>query len=644
MCGIAGLVRPRQQMDVNANQAVARSMADRLQHRGPDGQGTWGQDNVALAHRRLSIVDLSQAGQQPMISQDGRWVITYNGEIYNAREIRSGLQFRRWRGNSDTEVLLEAIAESGMAATVDQLVGMFAFAAFDTIKRELWLCRDRLGIKPLYYGWAQGTFAFASDLHALRACHEQLTINPAAVATFLRHSFIPGPCSIFNEVKKLVPGTLLRIETSKGPEQESIPSAYWKIRDHVEIDAGINEDRAQSQLHALLRQSVKDRLIADVPLGGFLSGGYDSSLICALMQEQSNNPVNTFTIGFDDPRYNEAEHAKNVAAHLGTHHTELYVDEQDMLASVARLPQLCDEPFADPSILPTFLVSQLASKDVTVVLSGDGGDELFWGYPRYAVADKLWNKIKRVPGPLRSTFSDLLVHPLTQTMSRRIPGGALGGREAPLSQKLRTAAELLGNDGHRMLYEGLMSHWRPPAEACIEAKELLTPYNDAAHWTLTLPSTQRMALQDTLAYLPDDILTKVDRASMAVSLEARVPLLDHRVVEFVSHLPGHLRQRPNRPKYLLKKILNQYVPTGLTDRPKMGFGAPLETWLRGPLREWANHLLDPRRIAEEGLLNPEPVSRLWQDHMTGKANNAARLWDVMMLEAWLEQAGTSYNG
>lgn len=636
MCGLAGLVQSQRQSHADANLKLVRAMADRLHHRGPDGQGAWSEANVALAHRRLSVVDLSEAGHQPMKSHDGRWVLAFNGEIYNARSLGESLRFSAWRGSSDTEVLVEAIAEQGVKAAVDRLVGMFAFAVFDTVKQELWLARDRLGIKPLYYGWAENAFVFASELHALRPCSNQLTINRAAVATFLRHSFIPGPASIFNEIKKLLPGNLLCLDTNAAVNTAPELHSFWSLNDYVEMNDDLDERTAQTQLHELLRQSVKDRLIADVPLGGFLSGGIDSSLVCALMQEQSSQPVQTFTIGFDDPRYNEAQHAKDVAQHLGTRHTELYIDQQDMLAAVEKLPSLCDEPFADSSLLPTYLVSRMARREVTVALSGDGGDELFWGYNRYRTAEQFWRRIRWVPPLLRGAASRLFVHPATQTLTRNVPGGALGGRKGPLSQKLRTAGELLSADGHRAFYESLMSHWRSPDEVCIDSTELVTPYNDRRHWTQSFPELQRMALQDTLCYLPDDILTKVDRASMAVSLEARVPLLDHRVVEFVSGLPGHLRSRPDEPKFLLKRILNEYVPRKLTDRPKMGFGVPLETWLRGPLREWGEHLLEPRRIAAEGLIDPQPVQQLWRSHQSGQSNNAARLWSVMMLEAWLE--------
>ncbi len=637
MCGIAGIVDPLGHQPDETNRRLAQNMTRRLRHRGPDDHGLWQQDNVTLAHQRLSIVDLSAAGHQPMISADGRWVLSYNGEIYNTEQLRSQLKHSIWRGTSDSEVLLQAIAELGVSAAVEQLVGMFAFAVYDTQQRQLWLCRDRLGIKPLYYGWVGERLVFASELHAFAECREHLSINPAAVTTFLRHSFIPAPASIYKEIQKLTPGTLLCIHTARGADQTSAAEVYWSLKDHVGIDPDADLDTTQHQLLALLRDAVKDRLVADVPLGAFLSGGYDSSLICALMQEQADTAVRTFTIGFDDPRYNEAEHASKVAQHLGCLHTELYVSEQDMLDSVAQLPRLCDEPFADASILPTFLVSQLARSAVTVALSGDGGDELFWGYHRYHTAEQLWRRVQNVPLTARKVASHVLQHPFTQTITRPFPGGDLGGRQGPLNQKLRTAGELLASPDQATLYQGLMSHWRSPHEVCRSAAELETAYNDSSHWSRGFPSLQRMAIQDTLTYLPDAILTKVDRASMLVSLEARVPLLDHRVVEFVSHLPAELRRQPGAPKYLLKRILNQYVPAAITDRPKRGFGVPLDTWLRGPLREWAEQLLDKNTITDQGLLHPQPIQQLWQAHLSGKVNNSARLWSVLMLQAWLQQ-------
>jgi asparagine synthase (glutamine-hydrolysing) len=632
MCGVAGIVSTVGEV----NPDLMTTMRDVMQHRGPDDAGIWTAQNVALAHRRLAIVDLSPAGHQPMCSADGAWVLSYNGEIYNATAIRAELNHIDWRGSSDTEVLIEAIAHWGVEKAVQRIVGMFAFAVFDTKTRSLWLCRDRLGIKPLYYGWADGCFVFASELRAIKAIAPQLPLNVDAISSFLRYSYIPAPASIFADVHKLQPGQLLHLNTDNiGPGTTPRIQNYWNIQEYAENTQTIGESEAEDRLLTLLRTAVSDRMVADVPLGAFLSGGFDSSLVCALMAEQASEPVRTFTIGFDDPRFNEAEHAKAIAQHLGTRHTELYLGETDMLDAVAELGKLNDEPFADPSILPTFLVSQMAKRDVTVALSGDGGDELFWGYTRYQTAERIWNTIKPIPAPLRRLAARTMKHPLTQGISRHLGSPSWGGRRGRLDQKLAAASDLVGSHSQASLYHGLVSHWKDPAQICLQGRDLITPFNDPGHWTNDMPARARMAMQDTLTYLPDDILTKVDRASMNVSLEARVPLLDHRLVEFICQLPSDLRYKPGQPKYLLKKVLNRYVPAKLTDRPKMGFGVPLDVWLRGPLKTWAHDLLSPDRLRGQNLLDPEPITDLLQQHMQGRANNAAKLWDVLMLQAWL---------
>ncbi len=632
MCGVTGIVSTGARVDLDL---LAR-MSAALEHRGPDDHGHWTQHNVAFAHRRLAVVDLSAAGHQPMPSADGNWMLAYNGEIYNAREIREGINDVTWRGSSDTEVFVEAIARYGVEAAVAKAVGMFAFAAYNTQSKELWLCRDRLGIKPLYYGWLGDQFVFSSELRSFARDTHDFSLNRDAVHSYLRYSYVPSPATIFNEISKLPAGTLLHLKTHNISQGElPMPQRYWDLRNSLSADPLIDEVDAERQLLDALRVAVRDRMIADVPLGAFLSGGYDSSLICALMQEQSNEPVNTFTIGFDDKRYNEAEHAAEIAAHLGTRHTELYVNEDDMLDTVAQLPALCDEPFADPSIIPTYLVCRMARARVTVALSGDGGDELFWGYNRYQTAERIWKAIAPVPGGLRRAMAAISGSEITQKIARHIPAPAWGGRRGPLSQKLATAGELLDVNGEAELYNALMSHWKDPAIVCLEGEDLRTPYNDATHWTHDHDGTARMALQDTLSYLPDDILTKVDRASMAVSLEARVPLLDHRVVELVQRLGPELRRRPDEPKYLLKKILNRYVPAHLTDRPKMGFGVPLDSWLRGPLESWADRHLNPDLMHAQQILDANVVQGLWRAHKQGHANNAAKLWDVLMLQVWL---------
>ncbi len=632
MCGVTGIVSTGARVDLD----LLTRMSAALEHRGPDDHGHWTQHNVAFAQRRLAVVDLTAAGHQPMPSADGTWMLVYNGEIYNAREIRAELSDVAWRGSSDTEVLVEAIARYGVEAAVAKAVGMFAFAAYNTQSKELWLCRDRLGIKPLYYGWLGEQFVFSSELRSFARDTVDFSLNRNAVHSFLRYSYIPAPATIFNEIRKLPAGSLLHLQTHNIAQGElPAPQRYWDLRDSVGSEPLTDEVDAERQLLDALRVAVRDRLIADVPLGAFLSGGYDSSLVCALMQEQSNEPINTFTIGFNDKRYNEAQHAADIAAHLGTHHTELYVDETDMLDAVAQLPALCDEPFADPSILPTYLVCRMAREHVTVALSGDGGDELFWGYNRYHTAERMWGTIGRVPAGIRRSVAAVCGLDFTQQITRHVPAPAWGGRRGSLSQKLATAGEVLHASSQADLYHALLSHWKDPAMVCPDGEDLRTPYNDPTHWTHEHSGVARMALQDTLTYLPDDILTKVDRASMAVSLEARVPLLDHRVVELTQRLAPDLRLRDDQPKYLLKKILNRYVPAGLTDRPKMGFGVPLDSWLRGPLESWADRHLNPDLMRAQQILDADVVQTLWQAHRQGRANNAAKLWDVLMLQVWL---------
>ncbi|NKB98588.1 MAG: asparagine synthase (glutamine-hydrolyzing) [Pseudomonadales bacterium] len=630
MCGIGGAIARDEQ--VNTARVVAMSAA--LEHRGPDDQGLWTHDNVALCHRRLAVVDLSPAGHQPMLSADGDWVVSYNGEIYNADSLKQELA-AAWRGTSDTEVLIEAISAWGVEATCAKLVGMFSLAAFNIKTRQLYLARDRIGIKPLYYGVTASHFVFTSEVHALKPFRSELSINHDAIASHLRFSFIPAPASIYREIKKLTPGHILQIDTSNISDQKTY--AFWDIEQvALQPPSTLSEDDILDELHATLRTAVGSRMIADVPLGAFLSGGYDSSLVCALMQEQASSPIRTLTIGFDDPKYNESGHAQAVADHLGTEHTELIVSETDLLDAVAQLPQLMDEPFADSSILPTYLVARMARQHVTVALSGDGGDELFWGYHRYFTAQRLWRVIDKVPAVVADTLSSLCLSRTTQKMTSTIPAPAWGGRAGMLNQKLAAAGELLGANRKQVFYEALLSHWKDPTQVLIKGTSQTTAYNDPGHWSMLMDDMARMGWQDTVTYLPDDILTKVDRASMAVSLEARVPLLDHRVVELAARIPAQMKERDGQGKYALRQILARYIPKELTDRPKMGFGVPLDQWLRGPLQEWAQDLISPSRLGPQGLFESKVVANLMDDHLAGVSNNSAKLWDVLMVQVWLD--------
>lgn len=638
MCGLAGLVGPP---DRRAElEATANAMAYSLAHRGPDDHGIWvdPEAGIALAHRRLSIVDLSPLGHQPMATSDGRFVLVYNGEIYNAAELHDELvqQGASFRGGSDTEVLLAACAAWGVDATLPRLVGMFAFALWDRRERTLVLVRDRLGIKPLFWSTAAGVLGFASELKALREIPGwDPAIDRAALAAFMRHGYVPTPASIFVDTHKLQPGHLLRWRPGAAPEL----SAWWSLPERIATLSAspIDDiDDAAAQLEPLLRDAVRRRMIADVPLGGFLSGGIDSSTVVALMQAQSDRPVRSFTIGFAESAYDEAVHAKAVARHLGTDHTELIVTPAQAQGVIPDLPRFWDEPFGDSSQIPTLLVSQLARRDVIVALSGDGADELFGGYTRYAWTERIWNAMRRVPTPLRSMLAKVMlgVRPgAWSAIADRVPARWRPSHTADRVRKLAALATLADPEA---LYRDLVSHWKQPAALVLGEHETRGALWDPALRRVVPSLAEWMQLVDTITYLPDDILTKVDRASMAVGLEARVPLIDHRVVELAWRMPARVRCAGGVPKAVLRKVLAKYVPESLWGRPKMGFGVPIDSWLRGPLRPWADALLDPARLRNEGFVDPAPVTAAWQTHLSGRADEHYRLWNVLSFGAWLE--------
>jgi len=633
MCGVIGVVETNGPADA----ALVSAMRDRLAHRGPDDAGTWCEGNVGLGHRRLSIIDLSAEGHQPMASADGRFVIVYNGEIYNFAELREQLPKRPWRGHSDTEILLEAIAAWGVDATLRRCVGIFGLAVYDRVQGELTLARDQLGVKPLYYGWCGQRFVFASELGAFDALpSSDRRVSRDSLATFLRMSHVPAPHTINEEIYKLLPGTWLRVAT-RNPVRGTLPEpvAYWSAADACALQVAAGDSAAlENELLRLLRQSVSSQLVADVPVGAFLSGGIDSSLVVALMQERSSRPVKTFTIGFERAAYDEAPAARRVAEHLGTDHTELIMGERDLLDTLTVLPALCDEPFGDSSILPTYLVSRLARRDVTVSLSGDGGDELFWGYTRYALCEALWARLQTIPTRVRRVGAVALRSRPMRAVGMRLPSFGMPGRPGRLADKLQRIADVFEYGAQSDVYVDFMSHWKTPDAVVVGGHERKSVYSDPAHWTTQLPMWRRMAVQDLLAYLPNDILTKVDRASMRVALEARVPLLDHRVVEFCLTLPEHATRGAGEPKRLLKRLLARYVPPLLTDRPKQGFGVPMAEWLRGPLKEWATDLLSPARLASDGYLQVRPVLDKLDQHLKSQADWSACLWNVLMFQSW----------
>ncbi len=635
-------------------------MGNTLAHRGPDDDGIWIDDEagVALAHRRLSVIDLSTAGHQPMTSCDGRFVLVYNGEIYNHLALRGELESTRydafprpsWKGTSDTETLLMGFAVWGIKATIERCIGMFAFAVWDKNERSLTLGRDRLGEKPLYYGW-QGDgendcFLFGSELKALRVHPSfRADINRDALALFMRHNYIPAPHSIYQGIHKLQPGQLLTLSVaSKTIKVET----YWSmagiaVSGNRSPLTGSAEDIAD-ELEGLLRSAVKQQMLADVPLGAFLSGGIDSSAIVALMQSQSASPIKTFTIGFSEQGYDEAGYAKAVAAHLGTDHTELYVTPDQVLDVIARLPKLYCEPFADSSQIATVLVSELARRHVTVSLSGDAGDELFAGYNRYIFTQSLWNKLSRVPRVLR-----LFAASIIRSISPSVWNFILGPFENVLPQsfnqtniglKLHKGAQILDFQRIDDLYFRLISHL-DPAEVVIGGQEPFTVMQDNEFSLSGLDDVQRMMAMDSLSYLPDDILVKVDRASMGASLESRMPFLDHRVVEYAWRIPQSMKLRDGSGKWILRQVLYKYVPKELIERPKMGFGVPIAAWLRGPLRDWAEALLDEERLKREGYFHVGPIRTKWEEHLSGKRNWQYQLWNVLMFQSWLESQSAS---
>jgi len=632
MCGICGIYAPKAGAGLGPLQAMTASLA----HRGPDDQGLWtdAEAGLALGHRRLSILDLSPRGHQPMVSASGRYVLCYNGEIFNFERLRAELAplGHRFKGGSDTEVMLAAIEQWGVGAAVQRMNGMFALALWDRRERSLSLVRDRLGVKPLYLGrlgsdGGAGGLVFGSELKALRQ-HPDFdpSLDTGALALYFRHNYIPAPHTIYRHAQKILPGEIVTFS-----EAGETRRRYWdagKIwQDGFSQPCTFDETQAVDALEELLTDAVGLRMLSDVPLGAFLSGGVDSSLVAALMQRQSSRPVKTFSIGFAEAAFNEAPHAKAVAAHLGCEHTELTVTARDLLAVVPDLPRIWDEPFADSSQIPTLLLCRLTRSHVTVALSGDGGDELFSGYQRYPWTLKAHSLLSAVPGPLRAALYGL---------ARLLPQG-LWGLLGPRGHKLRWRLDALGVQGFEALYRHFVSHLKDPAALVPGAFEpgypaaSLPPMGNSAE-----ARRAWMSLADILGYLPDDILTKVDRASMAVALEARTPLLDYRVVEFAARTPMGLKVRQGQDKWLLRRVLHRHVPRHLVERPKMGFGIPVAAWLRAELRPWAEDLLSPARIKRQGILDPAFTARIWSDFLRGEDNWSHSLWDLLMFQAWLD--------
>ena len=650
MCGIAGLLSGGR-----THPDFAARMIGPLAHRGPDDHGLWvdSEAGIGLGHRRLSIVDLTPHGHQPMQSADGRLVITYNGEIYNHADLRAELDSTGmtppggWRGHSDTETLLQVISAWGLDRAVERSVGMFAFALWDVSTRKLFLVRDRFGEKPLYYGWIGGDFLFASELKAMRA-HPRFDnpVDRCALKAFASRTYIPAPLSIYRQIFKLEPGCILEVgpdaivSTRNEPPEEGKPERglalrrYWSyakvMRDGLERPFR-DEGEALDQLERSLANAIQGQSMADVPVGAFLSGGIDSSTVAALYQKYSSIPVRTFTIGFHEKGFNEAEHAKAIAAHLGTVHDERYVTVQEARDVIPLLSSMYDEPFADSSQIPTFLVSRFAREKVTVALSGDGGDELFGGYNRHFAAPALWSKLRKVPVPVRSAVGRPLSAISSNFWSRL---AALRGTEsAHFGSKIQKGFRVAASAGSfDDIYSSFLDEWafeQPPVSATAEECGFPLDFGASA------PDSVRMMYCDAVTYLPDDILCKVDRASMAVSLESRVPFLDHRVADVAARIPIEMKISGGKGKQILRRLLASQVPVELFERPKAGFGIPVGEWIKGPLRPWAEELLDPGRLAIDGYFDPAIVQRRWRDHLSGQRNSTPALWAILMFQAWL---------
>lgn len=632
MCGITGFIT----RDKKTGMDVLVDMTETLHHRGPNDSGCellpCSDYLIGLGHRRLSIIDLSSNGHQPMKSNDGRLTITYNGEIYNHMEIKLNLQNKGYKfiSKTDTEVVIAAVHHWGLEKAVSKFNGMFAFALWDNERKRLSLCRDRIGIKPLYYGWAEKSFVFSSELKAFRKHpHFNNNINRDSLALFFRHNYIPAPHSIYNDIYKLEPGCIMELDIADGLKHNSLNKIqYWDLNTIWTQDGKVPCDQREieTELEYLLKDSVKQRMIADVPIGAFLSGGIDSSLIAAMMQEHSSQPITTFTIGFDHKKYDESGYAQEISSRLGTNHVNLHLKPEHLLDVVPKIPEHWDEPFADHSQIPTFLVSELARKHVTVALSGDGGDELFAGYDKYFQCLK-WRQMGGLPkrtGTLLAQTSGMLCGLMYDYL------------HVDIAKKLQWRLDISASDNLYKGFVNITSHQRNPCELVKNSEEPETHRITNENQYTSPDQLKQMQLWDLLDYLPEDILAKVDRASMAHGLEVRVPLLDHRIIEFAAKIPSAMNIQEGKGKALLRNILAKRVPIPLFDRPKIGFGIPLRSWLRGELREWGESLLDAGRLEQDNFVDVKYVRRMWNSHQAGTADWSYCLWDILMFQAWLD--------
>lgn len=645
MCGIAGFLENGVHRKTDRSEAILRAMGNSMLQRGPDDSGIWlnSTGRIGLSHRRLSVMDLSEAGHQPMASPSGRYIIAYNGEIYNHLDLRKALNDsvlnKVWNGSSDTETLLHGFEHWGIQATLQRTVGMFAIAVWDLAESALYLARDRLGEKPLYYGWQGQVFLFGSQLKALRAHPDfHAEISRDSLGLYLSYNYVPAPYSIYSGISKLLPGHIGRI-SFKDARLETWP--YWSgpemmlagVANRIKCTA----DQAVDQLETVLGKAVEQCMISDMPVGAFLSGGIDSSAIVALMQQRSTKPVQTFTIGYQDGKYSEAHDAKAIARHLGTIHTELYVSPEQARDIIPSIPEHYDEPFADSSQIPAMLVSKLASEQVTVALSGDGGDELFAGYNRHSFSDKYASWIFAAPAPLRRRVAGAILARRPEQLSRYL--SFLPMRSA--GDKMHKAAAAMLCDSSDDLYRIFCTNGTNPITDAHGSQGLGSIIDRFSGQLESLTVTERMMALDTLTYLPDDIMVKVDRASMAMSLECRAPFLDHRVLDYAWRLPMDLKLRNGQSKWVLRQLAYRHIPARMLDRPKMGFGFPIDNWLRGPLREWVEELISEKRLTEGGWFSPEVVRKCWQEHLNGSRNWSVQLWAILMFETWRGTASRS---
>jgi asparagine synthase (glutamine-hydrolysing) len=638
MCGFAGIHSLNQN---NIHSEILLNMSKKLLHRGPDDSGVWvnSSNSVGFAHQRLAVIDLTSAGHQPMQSSSNRFTIVFNGEIYNHLDIRKELDFPDWNGQSDTETLLVCIESWGLDKTLNKINGMFAFALWDSNESTIQLVRDRMGEKPLYFGWQGDSFLFGSEIKALKMHPSfQEQIDKEALNLYFRYNYIPAPFSIYKNIYKLSPGSIL---TLRHGEKKYKVRKYWSVF-NTAIQSITNlskktEEELVIELDNLLKKSIKQKMLSDVPIGAFLSSGIDSSTVVSIMQSLSSKPIKTFTIGFEDKAYDEANNAKLIAKHLGTDHHELYVKPQDIIDLIPLLPDLYDEPFSDASQIPTYLVSKLAKEKVTVSLSGDGGDELFCGYNRYHITEKYWGVIMKLPLFIRKLFSFLLLSIPINFWNKLENISFFSKKYNNISIKLNKGVRVIVSNNLYELYDNLLSNWKITDKLVRGTQNIFRQDLNSSKDLERLSSVEKMMLWDMQSYLPNDILVKLDRASMGVSLEGRAPFLDHNIVKFAWRVPAKYKFKNNKGKWLLRQVLYKYIPKELTDRPKSGFTLPLSDWLRGPLKDWAESLINKERLDDEGILNSKIVSKRWHEHQSGNNDWSNQLWSILMFQLWLEK-------